>query len=49
MKITSTSTARRRRRGASSGCRTSRPVHEAYVERMTKAAGEGLTAESAAR
>ena len=24
------------------------PVHEAYVQRMTKAAGEGLTAESAA-
>ena len=24
------------------------PVHHAYVERMTKAAGEGLTAESAA-
>jgi hypothetical protein len=24
------------------------PVHQAYVERMTKAAGEGLTAESAA-
>ncbi len=23
------------------------PVHEAYVQRMTKAAGEGLTAESA--
>lgn len=25
-----------------------RPVHEAYVQRMTKAANEGLTAESAA-
>lgn len=24
------------------------PVHQAYVERMTKAANEGLTAESAA-
>lgn len=24
------------------------PVHEAYVQRMTKAASEGLTAESAA-
>ncbi|MEA3053831.1 MAG: hypothetical protein QOG72_2734 [Sphingomonadales bacterium] len=24
------------------------PVHQAYVERMTKAASEGLTAESAA-
>lgn len=24
------------------------PVHQAYVERMAKAAGEGLTAESAA-
>ncbi|HYI40242.1 MAG TPA: DUF6489 family protein [Allosphingosinicella sp.] len=24
------------------------PVHEAYVQRMTKAAGEGLSAESAA-
>ena len=24
------------------------PVHEAYVQRMAKAAGEGLTAESAA-
>jgi hypothetical protein len=24
------------------------PIHQAYVERMTKAAGEGLTAESAA-
>jgi 3-methyladenine DNA glycosylase/8-oxoguanine DNA glycosylase len=24
------------------------PVHDAYVQRMTKAAGEGLTAESAA-
>jgi hypothetical protein len=24
------------------------PVHEAYVQRMTRAAGEGLTAESAA-
>jgi hypothetical protein len=24
------------------------PVHEAYIERMAKAAGEGLTAESAA-
>ena len=24
------------------------PVHEAYVERMTKFAGEGLTADSAA-
>ena len=23
------------------------PVHDAYVQRMTKAAGEGLTAESA--
>ena len=24
------------------------PVHQAYVERMTRAAGEGLTAETAA-
>jgi 3-methyladenine DNA glycosylase/8-oxoguanine DNA glycosylase len=24
------------------------PVHDAYIQRMTKAAGEGLTAESAA-